>query len=459
MFRELIKRVVGVFSGLTGSGRRMMNQVYASRVGDPPVRGTQEFLAVYETSPWVRAVAGRVGSSIGSTEWTLEARGREVPSDHIMLRTLRTPNGLMSGHDLMKITQVYLDLVGDAFWYKGRNGVGRPSELWPVPPHWIAELPTPDQPTFRLSYYSLQERVPDTEILWMHDAAPKDPYRRGSGLVRAQADELETFEYASKHAKQLFWNRATPEFVVMDDNAGPDEVALHERAWLQRLGGFWRSNKPYFTNRKLEFWQPQQMNLENLTMVPLLKHERDTILQAWGFSPEQLGITETSNRATADVSDYVFENRVVRPRRVFMRDQLQMKLAPEYDERLVVGFVDTVPEDKEHRLSVAKAAPHALTTDEWRAMMGQKPLGGELGASHLVPLNSYLAVDPLDPESRPHAAPAPAAAGGDPGDGGEANPEDPEDLPAPAAPPKPKTCLVPDIAAGVAARRLALARK
>ena len=429
MFRELIKRVVGVFTGLGGAGRQMMGQVFASRVGDPPVRGTREFLAVYETSPWVRAVAGRVGSTLGATQWTLEAQGREVPPDHLMLRTLRGPNPLMSGHDLIKISQIYLDLVGDAFWLKVRNGFGAPVEFWPVPPHWIAELPTPDQPSFRVSYYSWQGRITDTEILWMHDAAPTDPYRRGSGLVRAQADELETFEYASKHAKQLFWNRATPEFVVQDDGASPDEIALHERAWLQRLQGFWRSNKPYFTNRKLEFWQPQQMNLENLTMVPLLKHERDTILQAWGFSPEQLGITETSNRATADVSDYIFENRVIRPRREFMRDQLQMKLAPEYDERLMVGFVDTVPEDKEYRLSVAKAVPHALTTDEWRELIGRKPVGGELGASRILPLNSYLTVDPLDLATRPQGgggAADPAA------DDAQAEP----DVPPAALPPK-----------------------
>jgi hypothetical protein len=63
-----------------------------------------------------------------------------------------------------------------------------------------------------------------------------------------------------------------------------------------------------------------------------------------------------------------------------------------------------VPEDKEHRLNVAKAGPHAIELDEWRALMGLKPVGGELGSARLVPLNSYLTVDPLDPATRPQAA-------------------------------------------------------
>lgn len=408
--RSFFKRVVGIFSGLVGAGRRMMTGVWGSRIGDAPVRGTKEFLEVYETSPWVRAVAGRVSSSVGSTVWTLEGNGKQLP-DHILLKALRRPNPVLTGHQHMKATQLCLDLVGDAFWLKSRNGFGAPVEFWLIPPHWVAELPTPGRPFFRVSQYSWQEQIPDTEIVWLHDAAPVDPYRRGSGLVRAQADEIETHEYASKHAKQLFFNRAIPEFVVMDPGADTTEMDRHEQAFNQRLQGFWRWYKPYFANRDLKFWQPQQMNLENLTMVPLMKHERDAIIQAWGIPPEQLGIIENSNRATIDGSDYVYESRIVKPRRELLRDELRAKLVPEYDERLVLGFVDTVPADKEHTLNVAKAAPHSLTLDEWRELAGFAAVDGDVGGLRLVPLNSYLTADPGDQSTRPQAAGAALRAG------------------------------------------------
>jgi hypothetical protein len=422
--KGLLKRIVQIYGGLVGAGARAMSAVFMSRMGDPPIRSTGELLEIYETSPWIRAVHGRISSSIGETQWLLRRADQvDAPAitDNLLLRVLQSPNPLMSGAEFMKITQLCLDLVGDAFWLKARNGLRAPVQLLPIPPHWVIELPTPATGSFRVTFGSWHDTIPDSEIVWFHDPAPANPYRRGSGIVRAQADEIETAEYASKHAKQLFFNRATPEYVVMDEGAGEEETQMHERAWMQRLQGYWRWQKPYFTNRKLEIWQPQQMNLDNLTMVPLMKHERDVILQTTGVPPEQLGIVENSNRATIEGSNYVYESRVVRPRRVFLRDAINLRLAPEYDERLRLDFVDTVPEDKEHRLSTAAKAPHAVTVDEWRGWMGLPKLGGELGKAHLMPLNSYLAVDPLDPESRPKTGGG-AAPGGRPGEEGDGAP-------------------------------------
>lgn len=395
-------RSPGAFTRLFGAAREMLNAVFMARFGDPPVRGTREFLEVYETSPWIRAVLGRISSSVAETEWTLEdSRSGEKIEDNLLLRVLDRPNSLMSGADLLKISQLHLDLVGDVFWLKNRNAFGAPVEYWPIPPHWVAELPTPMRPTFRLGYYGLQTQIPSSEIFWHRDPAPLNPYGRGSGIARAQGDEIESYEYASKHAKQTFFNRATPEFVVMDSGASQDEIKIHEQTWLQRLQGYWKANKPYFVNRKLDFWQPSQMNMENLTMVPLMKFDRDVFLQVVGMPPEQLGIVESSNRATADASDYVYESRVVRPRRCSLRDALQAAIVPEYDSRMVLDFVDTVPEDKEQRNKVAALAPHAPTIDEWREWMGLKPEGGELGKGRIVQMNSYVTTDPLDNEKRP----------------------------------------------------------
>lgn len=414
MWKSLRKRVVGIYSDLVGAARAGMRALFMGRNGEPPIRSTRELLEIYETSPWVRAVHGRISSSVGSTEWYVTRSDRpDAPeiTDHMLLRVLKNPNPMMSGHEFMKITCLHLDLVGDAFWLKSRNGFGAPVQLMPIPPHWVMELPTPERPAFRISFGSWQEWIVEGDIAWLHDAGPANPYRRGSGIVRAQADEIETHEYASKHAKQLFFNRATPEYVVMDEGAEQTEIDVHETAWLQRLQGYWRWQKPYFTNRKLEFWQPQQMNLDNLTMVPLMKHERDVILQTTGIPPEQLGIVENSNRSTIDGSNYVYESRVVKPRREFIRDALQLRLVPEYDERIVLNFRDTVPEDKEHTLNVASKNPGALTFDEWRKLSGHPPIGGELGASFLIPLNAYATADPLDQETRPKTG------GGAPGDG------------------------------------------
>lgn len=413
---NLAKRIAELFS-FGGKPRDVLDGVYRSRIGDPPKRGTLEFLQAYQSSPWLRAVVGKISDSIGETEWSLEAKGREL-DEHLMLTVLRRPNPVMTGAQLMACAQQHLETVGDCFLLKERNGFGAPIGLYPLPPHWIAEIPTPSRPYFQIRWLGAQERIPDTEIMWVRIVAPADPYGRGSGMALALGDEIGTDEYAAKHAQGLFFNRAQPDFVVMDEGAGEPELARHEQHWRQRLQGFFKSFKPYFVNRKLEFWQPNQQNLENLTLVPLRKHERDIILQTWGMPPEQLGIVESSNRATAEASDYIYEKRIVRPRRKFWRDAFQQYLVPEYDARLVVKYVDTVPEDKAHALATAKAAPWSISRDEWRALGGHPPAEDGTGELVFVPLQGYLADDPEDLEKRPQAG-----AGGRPE---EAEPKEPE---------------------------------
>lgn len=395
------KRLAGMFSGLGPAGKRMTAGVLGQR-NEPPIRGTKEFLEVYEASPWVRACAAKTADAVGNTEWYLERRdtGAKVEG-HVMLSALANPNPWHTGYDLMRLTQIYMDHVGDAFWIKERNGLGAPVGFYPIPANWIAELPRPDRPEYRVSWRMWQGFIPESEILRFPDPAPADPYGRGTGIIRALGDEIETDEYAAKHAKQTFFNRAIPEVVVMDEGAGDKEIAIHERAWNNKLQGFWRVFKPYFTNRKLDFWQPQAMNLEHLTLVPLRKFERDTILQTWGIPPEQFGITESSNRATADASDYIFESRVVEPRRRRLRAILQARLAPEYDERLVIKYVSTVPRNKEHELNVMSKNPGAYPIDTWREAAGMEPEGGPLGKAYVIPLQSYVTSDPLDQMSRP----------------------------------------------------------
>lgn len=410
----------------TGANPRL--EVMGRRT-DPPPLGTQDFLEAYDASPWVRAIAGRVSQSVGETVW-LGARtdsDRPVPQNHLMLRTLRRPNGLMSGSSLIRVTQLCIDLTGDSFWLLERNGFGAPSKYWPIPPHWVDELPSGGSPYYRIQWQTWDARIPESEVIWIHDPSPVNPYARGSGILKALSDEVTGDEFASKHANTLFFNKATPEFVVMDSEAGDEEIEVHERHWNSRLRGLYRAFKPYFTNRNLEFWQPEQMNLENLTLVPLRKFQRDIQMQCWGLPPEQLGVVEKSNRATAEASDYIMESRLIRPRRKFLAEELSMKLAPQYDERLEIQFVDTTPRDREQSLKVFTANPVAFDMDDWRELAGLERLGGEFGKARLVPLQSYVTTDPLDNTQRPNQPGAAANADDEEGEEDDAADEGQEE--------------------------------
>lgn len=411
----------GMLAGIAGAGR-----------GEPPPRGTAEYLKAYSTMPWLRAVTSKVSRSVAATTWSLQTvkrSGRPVRmraiqradagtrrkllaevrqagelvqvEEHPFLDLLDSTNSYLTGLSTRQLTQTYLDLIGEAFWIKERNGAGAPTAVWPIPPSWVQATPTPDRRSFVVGFRGWQGDIPDTEVLWFADPDPVNPYGRGTGTARALADELETDEYAAKHTKAWFYNRARPDLIIGLSGAKQEEVKRVEQAWMQRHQGFWRAFKPAFFGTKDIAVHQISQTFENMQLVELRQFERDTIVQVFGVPPETLGILNSSNRATIEAADYLFARWVLVPRLEFLRAVLQERLIPEYDDRLILDYESPVAEDKEHQLKVAEAAPWARTVDEWREMQGLPPLDDDRGRVHMMPFN-------LTPAEALTEAPAPA---------------------------------------------------
>lgn len=190
----------------------------------PPKRQVEDLLRAYSRLPWLRSVVGKVGYSTASIPWLLyyESTGRSVRSvqraqyairrrmirtkqmagelieieNHPMLDLLESFNPMMTGLIGRKVTQHHIDLVGDAYWLKERDGLGVPVGLWPIPPFWVRSTPTPKRPFYEISHGPWQGTVPAVEMVWFRDPDPYRPYQRGTGIAAALGDELETDEFA-----------------------------------------------------------------------------------------------------------------------------------------------------------------------------------------------------------------------------------------------------------------------
>lgn len=441
-FRLAAKALVGLFD--ENSAKQafgLLAGLYPSSSGAMPDRGTFDILKGYSQMPWLRACAGKVSFGVANTQWQLFApkSGKKVPKtlqkatgdfrikliekgiesdelrqieDHILLDALDKANQYLVGNALLRITQVHLDLVGEAFWIKERNQLGAPVGFWPIPPHWVKETPTISRRSYRVEWQQWHGEIPDTEIVWFCDPDPANPYGRGSGMARTLADELETDEYAARHTRMTFINRARPDMIVWPEEtkqssgviSAENAQRLGER-WRAEHQGFWRAAMPFFATQKLGVHSIQQ-SFQELSLVPLREHERDIIHQVWGIPPEMLGIIEPGTaRATIETGEYIYEKHVIEPRREFLRSILQERLVPEYDERLIISFVSTVTEDRQFVLKTAQAAPHTRTVDEWRKLQGLGPLENGAGKMFIY-LDNTLAVD--TPSQLPSEPPRPA---------------------------------------------------
>lgn len=417
----------------------ILGRIFPGQQTEPPEKGAAGILEGYSHMPWLRACAGKVAASMAAVEWRLyvtrkgkgahrkayrdrrlQRAGHEQRkgllneranmdeldeiTDHPFLDLLTKGNGYHTGVALRRIESLHLDLVGEAFMLKGRNGLGAPTALWPIPPTWIQNTSTPAHPFFRVSYRGWNEEIPAAEVMWMCDPNPAQPYGRGVGLGQAVSDEAEIDEMTAKTSRQLFFNRAQPDFVVypVGERAemGKPEVARFQQDWMDRLQGYWRSWKPYFANRQIGIYEFQK-NMETLQVVAIRNQERDIILQIWGIPPEKLGIVSSSNRATIDGADLVYAKDVLVPRLEFRRSFFQEMLIPEYDDRLIVDYVTPVMEDKEFALKVAQAAPWAMDGNEWRSIMGLSEVQEFDGVYFLPSMTIPVSADQLVVDAGP----------------------------------------------------------
>lgn len=297
---------------------------------DPPARGSQALIEAYKTAPWLRAVVGQLAAAVGDARWRIylprkggkgvddahfamlpvgprtdERRRRLAKGDLVLIDDLIEQHPaytllyggstLLSGSTLMSLTQVYLELVGEAFWALERNQLGAPIGAYPIPPHWVQERPTQEKPRYLVRNGQFEDEIAINDMIPFVDPDPANPYSRGAGVAASLVDEIDIDEYTAKTLAAYFFNRATPEMVITAEDATEEEGEVMRRRWFERLQGVAKRYLPYFVNRKLDVKVVSQP-FRDMQLAELRKHQRDVIQQTYGIPPEIMGVIEQANR-------------------------------------------------------------------------------------------------------------------------------------------------------------------
>ena len=409
-----------------------------SSTSHPPERGAAGMLTAYNNSPWVRAIASRISTAVGAVSWQVyaarttregryyrnhELQEKGVKRDDFKRRALDLPEGteliqlpehpvlgLLSGGSYRmpgsigrQMTQLYLELTGEAFWLlepRTVNGATVPVAFWVIPPTWVQDIPQTEDGVFVLDTGSTRSmEIPAPLMVWFANPNPVTPYSRGVGHMRAFGDEIDTEVYTAKYIRAFFYNSARPDLLVYGKDLQREDIQRLEYGWLQKVRGFLQSHKPFFLNRDVTV-KELTYKFQEMQLIELRKWERDILVNGRGVPPEVLGIIENSNRATIDAADYLFAKGVVEPALEFMRTMLQADLMPLYDNRLILGYNSPVGEDWDFALRAMQAAPFAPTINEWRAMQGLDTVEG--GDVHVF----QLAQQTVDLDETTEVAPA-----------------------------------------------------
>lgn len=352
----------------------------------PPAPNQAALLAYYNDNPNVRSIVGRVADAVADQPWHLtDKRTGERIDNHPALAFLRRGNSRLRGRSGVRLSIVYRDTAGDVFWVIGRDTKGKPASFAPIPPTWVTTVPVGDEPDG--GWYEVQPTngspisYPARDVIWMRDPNPLDPYARGKGMTHAAKSEIAADEAAADYLGAFFKNYARPDLLVSGTDAKPLDEAGASRLklqWRNLFQGAKKAGQPLISGSELSV-KEIGASLKDNDVAPIRKSLSEVLRSVYGVSPEILGQTTSSNRATADAASYMFGKYVVKPRLSWLQEELEPWLDEQFDLKgqFELCFESPIDEDREPALKAMTAKPAAFSKNEWRRMANLPPVEGE----------------------------------------------------------------------------------
>lgn len=302
--------------------------------------------------------------------------------EHPFLDMIMRPSDVgMTGYDLRKVTQLMLDMSGNALWLVQREkGVAK--RAYPVPSTWVTRYPKTGEPFFVVN---LPDEpgviVPVTDCWWFRNINPANPRGAGIGLGRVLADELDIYENASKYLGAHFYNNSMPAFIASIKGAGKSALLRAQLEWEQAHTLFANAYRTKWTSGEVDV-KRLDTSFRDQQLVELRDQTKKDVVHTAGVPREILGMTEDSNRATSWVARQNYAEFSVIPRAEALRHRWQAIIDKEYDDRLLLWYDSPMPRDADFVADTMSKHPTAYTENDWRELTGHLRLPG--GDVHLV---------------------------------------------------------------------------
>ena len=366
------------------NGNIIMSAREAFKIGWslPPRRTTDLWTDIYHKSPMLDPV-DMIASDFAAVPYKIfqknayrkDPKNTEPYGDHPIYDILDHP---MTDHpeidfyQLMYLTDMYYEIIGDTFWLIDRDGRNKPAGVYIVPPTWMLLTPTMNIPWFRIQpmgntshrYFNADP----ADIVWFKAPDATNPYGRGRARAEAIGDEIETHEFSAQYAKRFFYNDAVSPLILEMPGISDDMAERFKESWQQKLGGFLNARKIGVVNKK-------DFKVHQLSSTPkemdFVESRRYLIEQAnehFSSPPEMRGHVENSNRSTIDSAIYFWTRNVISKRTRTFASCLNNQFVPMFDKNGYWKFDEIVPEDKEFKLKVLQQGwdSGTITRDEWR---------------------------------------------------------------------------------------------
>lgn len=333
---------------------------------------TKETKVLVKTAKLDKLQTERIRKQGNLIPYHRKAEELEEVLDHPFLDTIKAVNPIINRFDLWDVTQLWLELTGNAYWYVYKDNLGVPKEFWPLPPQFMRIVGSKEKIVAGYVYQRYVLKIPfeNNEIVHFKFQSPSGGlYGVGplSAVVDAAIDDknIKTFETT------LMANMGRPEGVLQSTQpiSEPDFKRIKDR-WRSTYGGKNKVGQTLILENGLTYtpltFTPREMNY-----VIGRKMNREEIAAAFGVPMSKL-TTEAVNLANAYVGEHQYMQDTIEPRLRRIEETLNEKLMPMYDENLFIAYDSVVPADKQFELQerISNLNSYITSINEEREKMG-----------------------------------------------------------------------------------------
>lgn len=335
--------------------------------------GISKDLLMNSGKNWVYACMRAIAEEVGKIELRLieikKDGTEEEMFEHELLDVLYKANNFMTKNELFELLSMHWDLAGNAYWLlEGVAKAGdKPTAFYPLNPKYlkIKKGKWPDlieKYKYRAPGHS-QEYDP-FQILHFRLPNPND-LAEGLGTVEAIAEWVDVENFATKWNRLWFWNGARPDLALTtENNLTKDQQEILRVSFESVYKGVENAHKVAIMPKGTDIKDISKSH-KDMDFTELDRVYRDKILAGFRVPRTALGITDDVNRANAEVTNYIFALRTIKPRMQRVIDYLNEFLVPRYGENIYLTFKDPVPENREFELEESKAA---LGGQAWKSV-------------------------------------------------------------------------------------------
>lgn len=296
-------------------------------------------------------------SSVKSLSKIKQAQDVVEIIDHPLLNLLQNINPNNNNFETFETTSIYLDLVGNSYWYIVRDSMGLPVNIWLLKSQNVrivrgkdnlikAYLYNPNGPIYNDSSAGDQIFNPN-EIVHFKTPNPNSIYY-GKGCAQAVSGAVQRFNWMDDSEGARLRNMGRPDFAVKYKNGKIDssEIKKVEKMWNSAFGGPNKAGKIKVMDEDWDIepigFSPKDMEYQTGRVWSLKE-----VAAAFGI-PYSILDTSDVKKATSELSEYWYAKNSVLPRITRMEEKLNEKLVPMYDtsKRMFLLYDNPVPRDK-----------------------------------------------------------------------------------------------------------------